>query len=86
MFLVGFKTYDKADVKSKRSIIAVLLTQVIDEGSTDGTVERLEEAGVAVLKAPEPHGLTQSWNIVRRHRTPLRRTPVDFVSRCNCVL
>ena len=38
---------------------------MIDEGSTDGTVERLEQAGVAVVRAPEPHGLTQSWNMVR---------------------
>ena len=44
------------------------LPQVIDEGSTDGTVERLEQAGVAVVRAPEPHGLTQSWNMVRSAR------------------
>jgi len=44
---------------------ALAAQQVIDEGSTDGTVERLEQAGVAVIKASEPHGLTQSWNMVR---------------------
>ena len=63
---------DKADVVLGRSIITVNVTQVIDEGSTDGTVERLEEAGVAVLRAPEPHGLTQSWNLVRRPPIALR--------------
>ena len=62
----------------------VWLVQVIDEGSTDGTVERLEEAGVAVLRASEPHGLTQSWNTVRPRRPCADWSLIAL--RCACVL
>jgi hypothetical protein len=36
---------------------------VVDDHSTDGTVEYLQKRGFAVITKPKPTGLTDSWNI-----------------------
>ena len=36
---------------------------IVDDFSSDGTSEYLRKRGYAVIRTPEPKGLTHSWNL-----------------------
>lgn len=53
---------------------------VIDDHSTDGTVEYLQKKGFAVISKPKPTGLTDSWNIGYRIAVALGYKHVLFTN------